>query len=337
MKTDSGRFDLFQRRLFVLIGFVALAANARADTAAAPTFNPAAGAYTSAQTVTITSTTSGASIAYTTDGSTPTEVGGSVTNGTLLSNGGSVSISVTLRLNAIAFETDLTDSPVTSGLYTIGSPAPTLNVVTDLTVANSGASSPSSGGLVQGHDGNFYGITCTGGSHNAGAVFKLTPAGVVSTLISFDGANGSGPSATLVQGSDNNFYGTTSGGGAFGNGVVFQLIVLQASAPAFSLAAGTYPSAQTVTLTSGMSGVSFAYTTDGTTPTESGGVVTNGTLLSNGGSIPITATTILKVMAFANGYADSAVATVTYTISAPIPTMPQIQGSNGCRPPARHP
>src|SRR5258708_2859020 len=41
--------------------------NAAATPAAAPTFNPAAGTYPAAQTVTISSTTSGASIYYTTD------------------------------------------------------------------------------------------------------------------------------------------------------------------------------------------------------------------------------------------------------------------------------
>jgi DNA-binding transcriptional regulator GbsR (MarR family) len=80
---------------------------------AAPTFNPGAGTYTSPQTVAITTTTSGASIRYTTDGvTTPTE-----TVGTLYS--GSVPISTTTTLKAIAYETGMTDSTVTSGLYTI--------------------------------------------------------------------------------------------------------------------------------------------------------------------------------------------------------------------------
>ena len=48
------------------------------EQAAAPTFSPAAGTYTSAQTVTISTTTSGASIRYTTDGSTPSETAGTL-------------------------------------------------------------------------------------------------------------------------------------------------------------------------------------------------------------------------------------------------------------------
>ncbi len=61
-----------------------------------------------------------------------------------------------------------------------------------------------------------------------GTVFEITPAGELSTLVSFDGTNGIYPEAALVQGSDGNFYGTTPDtlvGGAFGGGgTIFRLI-----------------------------------------------------------------------------------------------------------------
>ena len=79
------------------------------------------------------------------------------------------------------------------------------------------------GGLVQGSDGNFYGTTDGGGAGGGGTVFKMTPAGVLTTLVSFYGANGNNPQAPLVQGSDGNFYGTTEYGGANGLGTVFQV------------------------------------------------------------------------------------------------------------------
>ncbi|HEU5342537.1 chitobiase/beta-hexosaminidase C-terminal domain-containing protein [Edaphobacter sp.] len=81
-------------------------------TAAAPTFNPAGGTYSSAQSVTMTSSTSGATIRYTTDGSTPSE-----TNGTVYS--GAVNISSTTTLKAIAYKSGYADSSVTSATYTI--------------------------------------------------------------------------------------------------------------------------------------------------------------------------------------------------------------------------
>jgi hypothetical protein len=47
-------------------------------TASAPSFSPGGGTYSSAQSVSITTSTSGASIRYTTDGSTPTSSSGTV-------------------------------------------------------------------------------------------------------------------------------------------------------------------------------------------------------------------------------------------------------------------
>ncbi len=79
---------------------------------ATPTFSPVGGTYTSSQTVTITSSTSGASIRYTTDGSTPSE-----TVGTIYSS--PVSITVTTTLKAIAYKSGMTDSAVASATYTI--------------------------------------------------------------------------------------------------------------------------------------------------------------------------------------------------------------------------
>jgi len=92
------------------------------------------------------------------------------------------------------------------------------------------------GALVQGSDGNFYGVTEQGGSANCvntcGTVFKITPAGVLTTLHKFTGAHLGGYSPDhfqrLVQGTDGNFYGTTLFGGAgtrcFGScGTVFRI------------------------------------------------------------------------------------------------------------------
>ncbi len=81
-------------------------------------------------------------------------------------------------------------------------------------------------GLLAAADGNFYGTTGAGGAINSGSVFKLTPAGAYTTLISFTGTSGtnpgSGPQAALITGADGNFYGTTSGGGSSSSGTVFK-------------------------------------------------------------------------------------------------------------------
>ena len=76
--------------------------------------------------------------------------------------------------------------------------------------------------LVQGKDGNFYGTTAGGSGArcpgDCGTVFKITPAGTLTTLYTFDGTGGIGARAALVQGSDGNFYGTTIAGGNLGCG-----------------------------------------------------------------------------------------------------------------------
>ena len=76
-------------------------------------------------------------------------------------------------------------------------------------------------GLVQGGDGNFYGTTDRGGAYLIGAIFKMTPAGALTTLYSFGDGNsdGSGPTAGLIQASDGNFYGTTFDGA----GTIFKI------------------------------------------------------------------------------------------------------------------
>jgi len=87
-------------------------------------------------------------------------------------------------------------------------------------------------GLVQASDGNFYGTTQQGGGTNCsnnpnhcGTVFKMTPAGGLTTLYRFDGSDGKWPIAGLVQATDGNFYGTTYTGGAYNFGTVFELQV----------------------------------------------------------------------------------------------------------------
>jgi hypothetical protein len=81
--------------------------------AATPTFTPAGGSYTSAQNVTIASTTTGAVIYYTTDGSTPTA------SSTLYS--APVAVTATRTLKAIATATGFAASDVGTASYVIGS------------------------------------------------------------------------------------------------------------------------------------------------------------------------------------------------------------------------
>jgi len=83
-------------------------------------------------------------------------------------------------------------------------------------------------GVVQGKDGNLYGTTSAGGTNDVdfggdGTVFKMTTAGVLTTLLSFNGTNGADPEAALVQGADSLLYGTTLDGGTNGLGTAFSI------------------------------------------------------------------------------------------------------------------
>ena len=89
------------------------------------------------------------------------------------------------------------------------------------------------GSLVEGTDGNFYGTTSEGGadgycddgvSVGCGTIFKITPAGALTTLHEFRIDDGAYPYSGLIQASDGNFYGTTANGGAYRDyGTVFKM------------------------------------------------------------------------------------------------------------------
>lgn len=64
------------------------------------------------------------------------------------------------------------------------------------------------GDLVRDRKGNLYGATAEGGTHGAGAVFKLTTAGKEKLLHSFDGTESGDPMAGLVRDGSGNLYGT---------------------------------------------------------------------------------------------------------------------------------
>ena len=176
-------------------------------TAATPTLTPGTGTYTSTQTVTVSSSTTGAVICYTTDLSTPTGSAGTCTHGSTLTNGGTVSVSASETLQAVATLASYQTSSIGSAVYTI----------------------------------------------------NICPV------------------------------------------------------PTFSPTGGPYSSAQTVTISDSLSAVTMCYTTDLTTPTESGNVCTHGTTYSVPINVPVTET--VNVLVTKAGYGDNT-GSATYTIGA---------------------
>ncbi len=265
-------------------------------TAAAPTFSPAAGTYTVVKTVTITSTTSSASIRYTTDGSAPTE-----TNGTLYS--GAVTIGSTTTLKAIAYKSGMTDSSVTSGLYTINLPkvaTPTFSPAagTYTSVQSVTITSSTSGTTIR------YTTDGSMPSETNGTVYSGTKVAInVTTTLKAIAYKAGMADSSVASGT-------------------YTLNLPKAATPTFSPGAGTYTAAQSVAISTSTSGATIRYTTDGSTPSE-----TNGTIYS-GTKVAINVTTTLKAIAYKVGNADSSVASGTYTINLP-PSTPSFSPGGG--------
>jgi hypothetical protein len=201
---------------------------------ATPTFSPAAGTYTGGQSVIVNDTTSGVTIYYTTNGTTPT------TSSTLYT--GAITVSATETIKAIAVLSG-TSSSVASAAYTIDAPpAPTF--------------SPVAGTYTGGQSVTISDTT-------SGATFYYTTNGTTPTTSS---TGYIGP--VLVSASETIkaiavLSGTTSPAGS-------AAYTIQAPAtPTFSPAAGTYTSSESVTISDATSGVTILYTTNGTTPTTS--------------------------------------------------------------------
>jgi uncharacterized repeat protein (TIGR03803 family) len=80
------------------------------------------------------------------------------------------------------------------------------------------------GGLIMDSSGNLYGTTDVGGASRDGTVFELAHgSGTITTLVSFNGTNGSEPEDALIMDTSGNLYGTTYVGGASNDGTVFEL------------------------------------------------------------------------------------------------------------------
>ena len=87
-----------------------------------------------------------------------------------------------------------------------------------------------------------------------------------------------------------------------------------AAPPIFSVAAGTYTTVQTVSITDSSTNAAIYYTTDGSTPTSAS--------TSYSGPITVGITETLNAIATGNGFSSSPVATALYTINLPTAAIP---------------
>jgi uncharacterized repeat protein (TIGR03803 family) len=98
-----------------------------------------------------------------------------------------------------------------------------------------------------------------------GTVFRITLAGVETTLYSFAGVNdGGNPHGSLIQASDGYFYGMTpGGGGVIGQGVVFKITLAGAETVLYSFAGGTDGASPNASLIQVKDGALYGMTSGG--------------------------------------------------------------------------
>lgn len=147
---------------------------------------------------------------------------------------------------------------------------------------------------------------------------RNTASGAIST---FDapGAGAAGTSAfpgtvAFAVNDTGNLAGAYTDSNGVVHGFLFTPTVPAAATPIFSVAPGTYTTAQTVSISDKTAGSTIYYTLDGSTPTSQSPKYT--------GALTVNQTTTIRAIAEAAGFANSAVASATYTIKLPLATAP---------------
>lgn len=245
----------------------------------APVFSPAAGTYTTAQSVAITCATSGATIKYTTDGSTP-----SATVGTTYTS--AITISTTTTIKAIAVKSGMSDSPLAIGLFEI-KPAVAPPVFSPVAGTYTEAQSVT--------------ITCA----TSGSVIKYTT----------DGSNPSANSSTYTSSisvtTTTTIKAIATKSGMTDSSVITGLYEIKplVAAPVISpIGSQEYSDPQTITITCSTPNATIKYTIDGSEPSKNNGITYNE-------PFKIFQVETLKVIAYKDGFSDSIITTSNYNFA----------------------
>jgi len=262
------------------------------EKAATPVFSPAGGTYSTAQSVNLTTSTNGAIIKYTTDGSTPSSSNG-------LTYSSAISVNATTTIKAVATKTNMADSEVATAAYTIQEAvsAPVFN--------------PPAGT----YDGT-QSVSIISGT--GGATIFYTLNGSEPTILStqYNSAISITSNTTLKA------IAVKSGMTASSVSTAAYTILQKAAAPSFDPVAGSYSGTQSVSITSLTANASIYYTLDNSTPTTS-------STLYNNSPVSISSTGILKAIAVKSGMTNSDVSMAAYTISFPPVADPQFSVASG--------
>ncbi|MBR6770887.1 MAG: chitobiase/beta-hexosaminidase C-terminal domain-containing protein, partial [Lachnospiraceae bacterium] len=265
-----------------------------------PVFSLEEGTYKEIKTVEISTATEGAVIYYTTDGTEPTQSSIEYTQ--------PFTVDTTITLKAIAVKEGMESSEVATAVYTIEKEEPTEKERVKTPVFS----------LTSGTYDKAQSVTIT--TDTEGAIIYYTTNGTVPTVESteYTGAITVDKTMTLKA--------IAVKEGMEQSEVVSAAYTIKVQdkptevekvkQPVFSVAAGTYDKAQSVTITSATEGAAIYYTIDGKTPTTSS--------IRYSKAITVDKTMTIKAIAVKSGMNNSAVATAAYTIKAEIKVKPWI-------------
>jgi hypothetical protein len=252
------------------------------------TFSPAAGAYSSPQQVSIVDSVPGATIYYTTDGTTPN------TNSAVFNSGNPISVSVNTTIKALGVASGIKNSSVTSATYTLKVAEPTLSLKSGsyLTPQSVSVSDTTANATI------WY------------TTDDSTPVPGEGTAVQFTGTPITVSQNTTVK-AVAAVTGWTNSSTASAN------YSLKVATPTFSLKAGTYLTTQSVSISDADSNAVIWYTTDDSTPVPGEGTAVQFT----GTPIAVSQNTTVKATAAVTGWTNSSTASANYSLKVATPTF----------------
>lgn len=258
-----------------------------APTVETPVFTPVAGTYADSVTFSIACATEGASIRYTTDGTTPTE------SSTLYST--PVTLNATTTVTAKAFKTDWFASEAATAVYAVVfDPILTVNATAlnfsstqltqEVTISGAHLSTPITLNFDNTH---FTAAPATIANPNSNTVVTVT----------FDGTEPATGTLTVVSDTLSATIALTA--------------TAQLPAPVLTPATETSDSLVTVTMSCAVADAAIHYTTDGTEPDATSTVYSTPVVFDTPGTYTV------KAIAVKTNWENSDVTTGTYTINVP--------------------
>ena len=109
-------------------------------------------------------------------------------------------------------------------LYRVSPAADRLRLVSFTGTSGAARGNRPRGGIVMAVNAAWYGVTESGGSADAGTIFRLSAAGTLLTLTDFTASGPRAPLGGLTSAPDGSLFGTTSRGGSADGGTLFRLI-----------------------------------------------------------------------------------------------------------------